>query len=292
MKRTMFIAAAVLVTLCCAFATSKSVDTESANDGSFLTSTKDLVTKSYDFKDFTGIQVGNGFEVTLVKSNKYSVVVEIESKYADDLKVYKDGNTVKVGVKNGLRVRNIMGTRKVTISMPSVNKINLSGASTLYCSDEFDCGMSRFILSINGASKVKSLSVNSVDGYFDLSGACSVNFKGSVSEAEIDLAGASKANFEIESSEVEVNVSGASKLTLVGKADELDADLSGASTLDAANFPADEVDVDCAGASFAEVDVYKKFEVLLTGASKCYYKSHNAVIVKQDVVGASTLKSK
>lgn len=163
-----------------------------------------LVTREMNFRDFTELDVGHAFQVDLVQSSSYRVVITVDDNVVDELEVVKSGNTLRISLKDTyVTIQNI--TLRAEVSMPTLEGLELSGASSL----------------------TGDMDTDSV--WFEVSGASTLTLEGSAAFMELDVSGASRADlsdFVVDSADVQA--SGASRAT-VHATGRLDADASGAS---------------------------------------------------------------
>ena len=62
-------------------------------------------TETYDFTDFTGIEIGNAFKLEVTASMNYSVTITAREKTLDNITVSRDGDTLKIGVGLTAKIR-------------------------------------------------------------------------------------------------------------------------------------------------------------------------------------------
>lgn len=215
-------------------------------------------TESFDFSDFTGINASGGYDIELVKSDIFSVIVEAD----DELMPYVEVRCIrgiltiemrKLPLKLSISKKE---EPKVTVTMPVVNSIVLSGSCDLRSNDTFSTsGMTRFSLNVSGASDVE--------------------------------------DFGIVAPEIVVTASGASDVELQGETTDLDVKVSGASDFDGENLKAENVKVTASGASDVDIYVTKRLSASVSGASSCEYKANNQIQIEDmNVSGASSFKRK
>ena len=179
-------------------------------------------TQTYNFTDFTRVEVGYAFQVEVVQSNSYSISITAPEDLFNFIQVSKEGETLKIGVTQPV---SIAGTKKVEITMPDLHAINLSGATKgtikgFSSSHDFD-------LKLSGASSLNGdLAAGDID--FDVSGASTVELDGSAQDIDVNASGASRVKLaDLSVRNADVLLSGASSGT-VNLSGKLDADLSGA----------------------------------------------------------------
>jgi hypothetical protein len=135
----------------------------------------DVVNKTYNFKDFTNVQISNSFHYDLEQSDTFSVNAATYSSLLDRLDIHQSGNTLYVSMKNntlfGLNFSN-GDYPSVTINLPQLNKLTASG-------------------SCQGTAA----------GF------------NSTGDLEVDLSGSSGANLDITAGKTNMNISGSSNVT-------------------------------------------------------------------------------
>ncbi len=192
----------------------------------------DIITKSYDLKDFTSVEVSSALKVTITSGKDFKVKITGDENIFDFISIKVSGETLKAKIDWRL-MKSFSSKEKsnlhLEIKMPELKAIDISGAVE---------------------AKIKG-------------------FEGDKLEAT--LSGASKVTMDIEMKELNIDVSGAAKLLLVGKADVLKMDGSGASSVDAFTLEAKQINIISSGASSAKVNVSETLNVNGSGASSIYY---------------------
>ena len=130
-----------------------------------------LVTIEENFSDFTTVDAGSGFNVEIVQSSSYSVLVTTDDNVVDNIDITKSSDTLKVRVKWGTSLSSV--TLKVKITMPELRRLELSGGSQ---------------------GKIEEISsTDSVS--FDLSGGSQLMGHGEASDLTIDASSGSQLDF-------------------------------------------------------------------------------------------------
>ena len=183
--------------------------------------------------------------------------------------------------------------------MPSLTYLDLSGASSLAASGEFD--ESSFDCDLSGASSLKSLNIKAQSFTFDISGAAKVSLNGNFNHAKGDISGAARVTFDGNmnifrlgtsgaantayngnSGEIYINTSGAANTTLTGKTDKLQFDISGAAKLNAREMIAQDVTGEATGVARAVVYGNRTIRVgASASASIVYYGDGQVQITSQ-----------
>ena len=164
-------------------------------------------TTSFDFDDFSEIEVGGVFDVTVtVADGPPTVEVTVDDNFVDDLDVRVSGDRLRIGFDGGNYDPDVQPTAVVTVE--SLEEIEVSGASAMTVTD-----------------------VDSERLSVEASGASEVVISGETTTLSVEASGASDADFsQLTTSTATVEASGASDVE-IGAADRVDGDLSGASTL-------------------------------------------------------------
>ncbi len=185
-----------------------------------------VVTKEMPFADFTAVEAHNAFDVEIVQSDSFGVSVRVDDNVFDLLDVSKEGNTLRLGLKQGVSLGGDV-TLEASITMPELAGLELSGASRA---------------SVSGFRSSGDLTIR-------LSGASSVDGEVEAGNTDINTSGASKAVLEGSGTGLTIEGSGASSLDLAGfTVDTAAVTLSGAS--DATLNAQERIDpVDVSGAS-------------------------------------------
>jgi hypothetical protein len=126
---------------------------------------------------------------------------------------------------------------------------------------------------------------------FYISGACRVVLQDTLKSnyAGLELSGASSFSGVVETINLYSVLSGASRLSLTGNTDSFNIEASGASDIRDYNFSVKDLNIELSGASQAKLTVNGAINLEISGASALYYKG-NAVVIRQSVSGASTIK--
>ena len=186
-----------------------------------------LKTEEMEFSGFTAVEVGEAFEVSITQSSSYSVIITADEKIFDNIEVTQTENKLKIGLEPGSYADGLF--RKAEITMPELDELILSGA-TRGTAEGFSTS-NPFILALSGASSLQMTDMNVGDAEIALSGASTLNAKGTAIDLVSIVSGASNmdlSNFPVENANV--NLSGASRAT-INLEGTLDADISGASNL-------------------------------------------------------------
>lgn len=215
--------------------------------GVMVTGSGNLKTESFNFSDFTGVEVGSAFEVEVVQSGSYSVSITADDNLFDYIQVSKEGTTLKIRLK---MAQYIATTTRAEITMPQLRSLELSGATRG---------------TVSGFSSTENLGM-------EVSGASSLDLmEMSAGDVELEISGASRVNGDIAAGDADFDVSGASNVQLQGSANDIIVDASGASSAELAAFPVHNANVILSGASNGTVNLDGRLDADLSGASRLSY---------------------
>lgn len=185
--------------------------------------------KKFDLKDFDKIEVGGAFVLTIRKGNTFEVIADTdEQSDLNDIDFEVHDNTLEIGHKDKFSFGRRNETVRINVTMPSLEGLDISGASTL---------------------KV-------------------IGFKDKSKDLDIQLSGASKVAIDVEVRKIEFDASGASKADLRGSAEKINMDISGACHIDAKRMQINQARADASGASHISFGKVKIFDSNTSGASK------------------------
>lgn len=230
---------------------------------------------------FFGIDISSNFDITLQQGQEYSATVVIDTDIEQYLNVNVRNNILYVSIKGApTKLVNQINSLSaphptLTITMPDLSSIHLSGSCTLTSEETFQGLRGEFDIFLSGASSVDRLSVAAGELDMDVSGTSKACILADCSSVEIEAAGMASISVTGNCDEYGVEASGSAKVTLVGSASELECECSGASHLDSSELTVDKADIECSGASTTKINVEKVLEVSLSGVSTCLYKSDN-----------------
>ena len=226
-----------------------------------------LKTESFDFSDFTRVDVSSAFEVEIVQSGSYSVSITADDNLFDHIAVSKQGTTLKIYLKTAQYVAT---TKRAEITMPQLRSLDLSGATRG---------------TVSGFSSTENLDI-------EVSGASSLDLADiSASDVKFDASGASKVTGDITAGDTDFDISGASTAQLEGSANDIVVDASGASRVRLADFTVNNADVRLSGASTGTVNMAGRLDANLGGASKLSYIGE-PTMGTINTSGSSTLSKK
>ena len=234
-----------------------------------FTAAAQTVSKDFDLKGFTGVELGSSFKATVQKSDSYKVSVEVSDDLAPYLDVRVSKGDIIIELRNAPAKLTILNNRvmNATISMPELRSVTLNGSSKLTVADSFvsvniqSVGTSRLDMTANADDltvKSAGTAVSEIDGTFDT---------------------------------VDLDMGGTANVTLKGQADEMDVIASSAGSVDALRMPVATATVHLSGAGVCKTYVKEALEVQCTGASTCSYKVDGDIKLDlKEIARTATLK--
>lgn len=187
----------------------------------------DRISRTFNYKDFERLSLGSAFEINVTKGN-YSVKVEGRKQDLEDLEADVAGDKLRIRYKDSHSWGRNRKRVTVTISMPTLKGLDLSGATTSKISGFNDLGT--LDLDISGASK-SDIQIKAQKIIMDASGASTINLTGSANRIEGEVSGATSLRaYDFPVKDAFLDVSGASsiKVSVSGK---LEVEASGASSV-------------------------------------------------------------
>ncbi len=185
-----------------------------------------VVSQDRSFSGFSSVSVSSGFAYVITQSSSYSVRTVTDDDIQNNIQISQLGGTLSVGLKPGYGVTT--STLRVEISMPSLNRLELSGGA--HGTARGFVSTSNFAVDASGGSRAQmegqanDLTINGSGGsQLDLS-----DF--AVRNANVNLSGGSTADVEA-SGRIDANLSGGSHLFYSGNPTLGAQNLSGGSTI-------------------------------------------------------------
>jgi len=277
-----------------------------------ITAAAQTVSKDFDLKGFTGVELGSDFRATVHKSDSYKVSVEIADDLAPYLDVRVSNGSIIVELRNAPTKLTILRNKvmNVTLSMPELRSVTLNGSSKITVADSFDLGNGSFSVATAGTSEVRQMEIHARNASLNLSGASRVNLNGdfvsvnikSVGTSRLDLiadaddllvnsAGTAVSEIDGSFDTIDLDLGGTANVTLKGEAEEMKVVASSAGSVDALRMPVATATVSLSGAGVCKTYVKEALEVQCTGASTCSYKVDGDIKLDlKEIARTATLK--
>ncbi len=224
-------------------------------------------TRSYDFTDFTSIEIGHAFKLEVTPADTYSITISAGESLFDNIEVTQKGSRLEIGMDRLLFHFNRSPSVKIT--MPELRGLYMAGASEgnvtgFKSSQDFD-------LSLSGASEL----------YMDME----------TGDFESELSGASEVSGHLTATSCDITLSGASEIDLAGSGGNVKINASGASWADLENLDVNNAAIDFSGASEGSLNIDGRLDVSLSGASFLEYAG-NPTLGDLNLSGGSEIKNR
>lgn len=252
---------------------------------------RNRVSKEFPIRGVRNLEVSNGIVIDLVQGSDEGVVVRTIDSELPRVTVRQEGTTLYIGRRKHKRWASFKKQRPVvvTVTVPTIEQIKLSGASELRSVGRFQ--PDQLTIQLSGASEIKSLNAVTRSCIAVLSGASEMEAMLS-GDLSLIASGASEADLNIGTASVAVvKASGSSELEFKGAVQKLKATIVGASDLDAEHLRSASVEVNLAGASEASVFATDNIAYSLSGASELDIYG-NPRILAAEVTGASEVRNR
>lgn len=215
---------------------------------------------------FDKIQAGDAYEINVTLGKPASLKIEAPKDLLPHLSTVVKGGELEIksdvsySLRNGAKVI-------VTISVPSLTAVNLSGASAMQIS-----GM-----------------VKADDFKAEASGASTLRFSGDVGSISIEASGSSKAELEkLTAKKGSISASGASNIKIDGACDDATVESTGSSKVEG-NLMVKDANVQTSGAAHASLTVSHSLKGDADGSSSIVYSGSPDNVEKQ-ASGAATIE--
>ncbi|NML22796.1 DUF2807 domain-containing protein [Pseudoflavitalea sp. G-6-1-2] len=164
-----------------------------------------ISTDSRSIGSFNGVSSSGSFDI-YVSSGPNSVKIEAEENLLQYIETYVDGNTLRIGTKDGYWLRPSRDI-KIYVSAPSFNKIHSSGSGNII-GQGLITSAEKIDVSVSGAADIK-LEVDAPEVESEITGSGSADLKGNTKKFTSRISGSGNVEaFDLKSEETEVRVSG------------------------------------------------------------------------------------
>ena len=229
----------------------------------FVAGTGQVISKLYEYKGFSSIDVSSAFKFEIRQSSNYEVTVSTNEDVFPYLDVHQTGETLIIRLKPGSFTDADM---RVVITMPALNKLAISGASE---------GNVNGFASANGFQLIES-------------GASQLKIEMETGKIQVEISGASMLTGTLMAQDAEIHIHGASLCDLAGSSGFGNIEVSGASQLKAPELLIKDVNAKVSGSSHADIHITRTLNAEVSGASSLGYLG-NPILSKINVTGDSKL---
>jgi len=184
--------------------------------------------RTYDLSGFDGVDTSGQWEVTIERGDVSRVAVEMPVELVDEIEVEVRGDRLSLGFGQGWCPTGCFRDDlelQVTITMPALESLDSSGASTISFSG-FEGGT--LSLDVSGAGRLRGTASRFDRLMLDMSGAAEIDLGDvPVTDAEVDISGAGNVDLSMAGGRLSGDISGAANLEYSGTVSEETIDRSG-----------------------------------------------------------------
>jgi hypothetical protein len=189
-----------------------------------VTGSGNPITDTFDYSDFTELEIHNGFQVEVEKSSNFSIEITIDDNLQEELVVEKSDSNLIIRLQD-LKVYSSV-TLIARVTMPDISRLDLSGGSQANVTG-FDLSHD-LSLGMSGGSRIDGdISADDVD--IDMSGGSRIELDGVADNLQADASGGSRlelGSFSVGNADIQISGGGRATINASGT---LDLDLSGGS---------------------------------------------------------------
>jgi len=214
----------------------------------------EIVSQQYDYTDFDEIELEGCFDVVVNQGDAYVVEVVGHENIIDFMDISKSGDKLKLDLQRG-NFQDFDLT--VYVTLPNVEKIDLSGAGTItlegFVADD------TIELSVSGSGEIRSTDVVVAE------------------KLTFDISGSGAVDFDADCKRLETEISGSGDVSLRGYADRQDIEISGSGAFDCFDLISLDTDVTISGAGDCSVNVSESLDVTISGLGNVEYIGSPAI---------------
>lgn len=269
---------------------------------------------AHDFSKFESIDAGNKFDISLIKSDDYSIKAEVDDLIYEYIETYvKDGvlhlgfniKNLPSNIRKKYRGRNARTpVLKVQVYMSDIQNITLYDEAKLVSNNSYDVDSVTFNLSDN--SKISSFDINAAKLNLNLSNNAELNIETKSKIINTDLSGSAVLEMKYNAKEMNFNSSSRSntnangfsdnltvqsssysKLILTGETQKLNINGRGSSNIDALGLEAEEAMIKLKNSSTVTEAASKVLNIDLEGRSTLIFANSpkiNIINIKSSTV--------
>lgn len=194
------------------------------------------VTESRTHSNFSSVNLNMSASLYISQGSSYSVVVEAEENILNEIITQVNGNTLTIKHRNNVWLKS--DGIKVTVTLPHLNNLEVSGSGEIYGLTSFQSDQFHIDISGSGSIEMPVLQVQTLDA----------------------------------------NISGSGKITIKGgSAQQLKSDISGSGDLYSKDMVCQQVETHTSGSGTTKVYATQNLDVKISGSGDVYYKGNPTV---------------
>ena len=275
---------------------------------SSLTVSAQIRQYDYDMSDFSSIEIGGNFEVTIQEGKDSHVTLTVDENIRAYIECEKKGNKLVIGnsekslpseikklVKNGAATFECKAV--VTVRKP-LKSIVLTDKAVASCSVPLDAESVKISVSDNANLKSVTVQCKNFDLKADKKGTAAIIVDAEISNlnmagnsavtftqkgAEVDATVASLANLSMycEADVVTLNAKGTSKVLANGKSTKVNYNVSGASNVNALDLECDEAVIKMNSVCTLTESAKEKISIDLSGGATLVFNNNPVITLEQ-----------
>ena len=259
---------------------------------------------SHDFSSFDALEVDYDFNIRVLKSNKYSISLNVENSLKDYIQAYVKNHTLYItldeksmpsDLKKQFRGRKAAPVLDATVYLPEpLSSVKMSGASKLSVEYDFECR--DFVLDLAENAVISRLVVDAGTVNITMAGKSKADLVVYADNVKVNAAGNAVLGLDQDSEKLEIvgggsaqidaegetldavlTVSGSSKTSLKGKTNNLTVNGSGSSSVDAINFKTSDCTVKLSNSSKVTETATEALHIDLSGNSTLVFDGEPAI---------------
>jgi hypothetical protein len=246
-----------------------------------------VVEKTYDFTNFSAVEVSDSFNYNIEQGAGYSIVVSARQYLIDRLDNHQDGNTLFVGMKNNTLMFNVDGNYTVTITMPILNSLTISNSSqgtasgfsssnglalNVADSSRLDAELTagKTTMNISDSSRITG-NITASDTQIKVNGSSDLNMNLQTGNMVINASDSSDILGTLQAADCRITLSNSSTCTLTGSSNATTITAGDSSDMNSPGFTLQSADVTLSGSSDASIAVVKNIDVNISDSSTLNY---------------------
>jgi hypothetical protein len=198
-----------------------------------------MIDKTYDFKDFTKIELSNSFQYDIKQADNYSVVISAPQNELDRIDIRQSGDSLIVTMRY---IPFLSSNPRITVTMPQLNKLAASdsceGSAIGFNSNN------NLEIDLHSSSRL-NMDITAAKTTVDISGSSNISGNLTAADTQINVSSSSRLDMDLITAKTGIDISGSShasgKLTAadtqikVNSSSELDMSMkTGVATISAA----------------------------------------------------------
>jgi len=263
-----------------------------------------VVEKTYDYKDFSGVQISDSFNYNIQQGTAYSITVSVRQYLVDKVNIHQSGNTLFVGMKNNTLLFGTDDNYMVTITMPQLNSLTVSNSAQGTASgfnSTGDLGInvsnsSRLDAELNAGKTTMNISdssrvtgnITTADTQIKLSSSSDLNMNLQTGHTVINATDSSDIRGSLQAADCQITLSSSSTCTLTGSANAVIISAGDSSDMNSPGLTMQSADVTLSGSSDASIQVANSIDISVTDSSTLNYTG-NPVVGKISIRDSSNV---